>query len=102
MVSTKNWGNWTRNSWNANGGAFGKCQIKIGTNDPLQVIVVQRNSKTSGWKVDAYKFRKSVIGGIEPELDEIVNKCVNNGTLKASHNYESLSDADDIGLCSNR
>ena len=75
------------------------AEIKIGTNDPLQVIVVQRNSKTSGWKVDAINSGKSVIGGIEPELDEIVNKCVNNGTLKASHNYESLSDADVILVC---
>ncbi|MEZ5148374.1 MAG: hypothetical protein R2759_15235 [Bacteroidales bacterium] len=29
------------------------ARIKIGTNDPAKVVVLQRNSKTSGWKVDA-------------------------------------------------
>ena len=74
-------------------------QIKIGTNEPARVVVVQRNSKTSGWKVDSINKGKSVIGGIEPELDNIVENAVKMGLLSASYNSEELSDADVILVC---
>ncbi|MCB0821418.1 MAG: nucleotide sugar dehydrogenase [Bacteroidales bacterium] len=70
------------------------ARIKIGTNDPAKVVVLQRNSKTSGWKVDAINAGKSVIGGIEPGLDDIVRKNVEDGILSASHDFNDLSDAD--------
>ncbi|MBT4726840.1 MAG: hypothetical protein HOB88_00235, partial [Bacteroidetes bacterium] len=37
-------------------------RIKVGTDKPAKVCVVQRNSKNSGWKVDAINSGKSVIG----------------------------------------
>jgi UDP-N-acetyl-D-mannosaminuronic acid dehydrogenase len=60
---------------------------------------VQRNSPTSGWKVDALNSGKSVIGGIEPDLDRIVADTVAAGLLKATHDYQTLSDADVILIC---
>lgn len=70
------------------------AQIKIGTDKPAKVIVVQRKSVNSGWKVDAINQGKSVIGGIEPDLDEITKSAFNAGTLSASTDYAVLSDAD--------
>jgi UDP-N-acetyl-D-mannosaminuronic acid dehydrogenase len=70
------------------------ARIKIGTDQPAKVCVVQRNSGNSGWKVEAINRGKSVIGGIEPGLNEIVEKNVKDGILSASWDYTSLSDAD--------
>ncbi len=71
-------------------------RIKIGTDEPAKVIVVQRNSTNSGWKVDAINSGKSVIGGIEPGLNDIVERNVADGILSATHNYDQLRDADVI------
>ncbi|HEY9364036.1 MAG TPA: nucleotide sugar dehydrogenase [Chitinophagaceae bacterium] len=72
------------------------AQIKIGTSQPAKVVVVQRNSVNSGWKVDAINSGKSVIGGVEPELDDITHAAVEAGTLSASSDFSVLSDADVI------
>ncbi len=73
--------------------------IKIGQEEPARVVVVQRDSPTSGWKVNAINDGKSVIGGIEPELDYYVRSTVEAGTLSASHDYRVLTDADVIIVC---
>jgi len=72
------------------------AKIKIGTDQPAKVVVVQRNSVNSGWKVDAINSGRSVIGGIEPELDDITHAAVEAGTLSASSDFSALSDADVI------
>jgi len=72
------------------------ARIKIGTDEPAKVLVVQRNSANSGWKVNAINSGKSVIGGIEPGLNDIVKKNVADGILSATHNYDQLKDADVI------
>src|SRR5665213_217336 len=72
------------------------AKIKIGTNQPAKVIIIQRNSVNSGWKVDAVNSGKSVIGGIEPELNDITHEAVKAGTLSASSDFSVLSDADVI------
>jgi UDP-N-acetyl-D-mannosaminuronic acid dehydrogenase len=72
------------------------AKIKIGTDQPAKVVVVQRDSVNSGWKVNAINSGKSVIGGIEPELDEITHAAVEAGTLSASADFSVLSDADVI------
>jgi len=72
------------------------AKIKIGTNEPAKVIIVQRDSVNSGWKVNAINNGKSVIGGIEPELDDITHAAVEAGTLSASSDFSVLSDADVI------
>src|SRR5665647_1437622 len=72
------------------------AKIKIGTDQPAKVVVVQRDSVNSGWKVNAINSGKSVIGGIEPELDDITHAAVEAGTLSASSDFSVLSDADVI------
>jgi UDP-N-acetyl-D-mannosaminuronic acid dehydrogenase len=73
--------------------------IRIGSEKPAKVVVIQRNSPTSGWKVDAINSGKSVIGGIEPELERIVSKSVAEGLLRAGHDYAELRDADVVLVC---
>ena len=75
-------------------GMLANAKIKIGTDLPAKVIVVQRDSKNSGWKVDSINNGKSVIGGIEPELDDITREAVKAGLLSATSDYSKLSDAD--------
>jgi UDP-N-acetyl-D-mannosaminuronic acid dehydrogenase len=72
------------------------AKIKIGTEEPAKVVVLQRNSINSGWKVDAINGGKSVIGGIEPELDDITSEAVEAGNLSASSDFSVISDADVI------
>jgi UDP-N-acetyl-D-mannosaminuronic acid dehydrogenase len=64
-----------------------------------EVVVVQRNSPTSGWKVAAINRGESPIGGVEPGLDEVIAEAARAGRLRASHDYSSLSDADAILVC---
>jgi UDP-N-acetyl-D-mannosaminuronic acid dehydrogenase len=75
------------------------ARICIGTRTHAKVVVVQRNSTTSGWKVGAINAGRSVIGGIEPDLDRIVGETVRDGLLSASHDYAALGDADVILVC---
>jgi UDP-N-acetyl-D-mannosaminuronic acid dehydrogenase len=64
-----------------------------------QVVVVQRASATSGWKVEAINSGRSPIGGIEPELDRIVRTTVDSGVLRATHHTRELADADVVLVC---
>jgi UDP-N-acetyl-D-mannosaminuronic acid dehydrogenase len=75
------------------------ARICEGTDRPPLVVVIQRNSKTSGWKVGAINEGRSPIGGIEPDLDHIVAKSVADGLLHASHDYGEVRDADVILIC---
>lgn len=70
------------------------ARIKIGTDQPAKVCVIQRNSGNSGWKVEAINAGKSVIGGIEPSLNDVVERNVKDGILSASWDFNSISDAD--------
>lgn len=72
------------------------ARIKIGTDQPAKVIVIQRDSSNSGWKVDSINNGKSVIGGIEPDLDDITKEAVKAGILSASPDFSMLTDADVI------
>lgn len=71
-------------------------QIKIGTDNPAKVMVIQRNSRNSGWKVGAINSGESVIGGIEPDLNNIIYKAVQRNLLAATHDFQSVADADVI------
>ena len=77
--------------------AFSK--IKVGQDSSAKVVIIQRNSSTSGWKVDAVNKGDSVIGGIEPELDPMVKSAVADGNLSAAHDYNLLSGTDVILIC---
>lgn len=68
-------------------------------NPPGEVVVIQRNSGTSGWKVDAINRGQSPIGGVEPDLDHLVAVNVEAGTLRAAHSYSEAENANVILVC---
>lgn len=74
-------------------------RICEGSDKPAVVTVIQRNSKTSGWKVEAINAGRSPIGGIEPDLDRVVSESVSAGLLRARHDYSAARDADVILVC---
>ncbi|MFZ4736829.1 MAG: hypothetical protein ACOYM9_12835, partial [Bradymonadia bacterium] len=63
------------------------------------VLVVQRRSPTSAWKVEAINRGESPIGGIEPGLEALIDLNVKAGTLSATDDYERLADADVVLVC---
>jgi UDP-N-acetyl-D-mannosaminuronic acid dehydrogenase len=75
------------------------ARIREGTDRPARVTVVQRDSPTSGWKVNAINEGRSPIGGIEPDLDRIVAEGVAAGLLNATHDVGTVADADVILIC---
>ncbi|MBW2643351.1 MAG: nucleotide sugar dehydrogenase, partial [Deltaproteobacteria bacterium] len=75
------------------------ARICQGSDQPARVVVIQRNSPTSGWKVDAINSGRSPIGGIEPGLDKIVAETVAKGLLSASCDYSDIRDADVVLVC---
>ncbi len=76
-----------------------EADIRLGTYQPADVLLIQTASLTSGWKVEAVNTGKSPIQGIEPDLEAIISRAVQKGTLKASHDYKDLHDADIILIC---
>lgn len=66
---------------------------------PGEVVVIQRYSPTSAWKIDAINRGESPIGGIEPDLDKLVARNAAAGTLRATHAYGEVQDADTILIC---
>jgi UDP-N-acetyl-D-mannosaminuronic acid dehydrogenase len=75
------------------------ARIREGSETPATVLVVQRASATSGWKVDAINAGKSPIGGVEPDLDRVVAESVAAGLLSATSDYAGVRDADVILVC---
>jgi UDP-N-acetyl-D-mannosaminuronic acid dehydrogenase len=75
------------------------ARIREGGDDPAHVLVVQRDSPTSGWKVDAINRGESPIGGVEPDLDRIVSESVAAGLLSATSDHAQVADADVILVC---
>src|SRR4030095_2579891 len=60
---------------------------------PPRVVVVQRPSDSSGWKVKAINAGQSPIGGQEPELDRLIADSVARGFLTAQHDPGAWNDA---------
>jgi len=74
-------------------------RIREGTSKPARVVVLQRPSPSSGWKVDAINAGRSPIGGIEPALDAMIAEAVADTILSASHDPAVARDADVILVC---
>ena len=72
------------------------ARVRDGTHSPAAVVVLQRNSPSSGWKVDAINAGISPIGGVEPDLAVIVQRSVADGTLSATHDPATVRNADVI------
>ncbi len=81
------------------GALLAHARICEGSESPAVVTIIQRNSKTSGWKVDSINSGRSPIGGIEPDLDRVVAESVKAGLLNASYDYSAARDADVILVC---
>ncbi len=75
------------------------ARVCIGTTEPAQVVVIQRRSPSSGWKIDAINAGRSPIGGREPTLAAIVGTTVRDGLLSATDDYVVCRDADAILVC---
>ena len=63
---------------------------------PPRVVVVQRPSASSGWKVEAINAGRSPVGGREPELDRLIGESVARGHLSATHDPGTCADAEVI------
>ena len=73
------------------------ARVREGSDAPAVVTVIQRNSPTSGWKVDAINAGRSPIGGVEPDLDRVVAEAV--ARLKSYRGaLKSLQTADVLAL----
>jgi UDP-N-acetyl-D-mannosaminuronic acid dehydrogenase len=66
---------------------------------PPRVVILQRPSASSGWKVKAINAGRSPLGGHEPELERLIAEAVERGTLWATHDPETCADADVILVC---
>ena len=75
------------------------ARILEGSSQPAKVVVIQRASPTSGWKVEAINAGRSPIGGVEPDLDRIVAETAAAGLLSATHDINAARDADVILIC---
>ena len=76
-----------------------QARIQQGSEEPARVVLVQRRSKTSGWKVRALNSGQSPIGGIEPDLEAIVQEVVSQGFLRASNRLDDPEGTDVILVC---
>ena len=66
---------------------------------PTRVLVVQRPSATSGWKVGAINAGRSPLGGPERSLDTLVAEGAGSGRLRATTSYLDIKDAELILVC---
>ena len=74
-------------------------RIRIGSEEPAHVVVVQRGPGSLGLAVEAINTGHSPIGGIEPGLDSIIRTVVADGLLSATDDLAVLRDADVIIVC---
>jgi UDP-N-acetyl-D-mannosaminuronic acid dehydrogenase len=62
--------------------------------EDFYVTGIQRRSQRSGWKIDALNKGKNPFEGIEPGLDELIEKVVKAGKFHVVDHYEQVKDAD--------
>ena len=65
----------------------------------VRVVIIQRPSASSGWKVAALNAGRNPLGGVEPGLEELLARTVAEGTLRASADMGEARDADAILVC---
>jgi UDP-N-acetyl-D-mannosaminuronic acid dehydrogenase len=72
------------------------CAALLADVDGYEVIGLQRRSKRSGWKIDVLNSGKSPFEGVEPGLDELIEKVVKKGTFRVTDDIEVIKEADII------
>ena len=58
----------------------------------------QRDSKTSGYKIDMLNSGKSPLKGEEPGLEELIEKVVKAGKFKCTSDFSMISEVDAVTL----
>ena len=66
---------------------------------PGNVGLVQRPSRTSGWKVEALNAGRNPLGGVEPGLEQLIARTVGSGSLRATSDLSEIRDAGTILIC---
>ncbi len=66
---------------------------------PAEVVLIQRDSPTSGWKVAAVNNGDSPLGGIEPGLGPIIRNAAAAKALRASFDYAEVREAEAVLFC---
>ncbi len=64
-----------------------------------RVVIIQRPSLSSGWKVEALNAGRNPLGGLEPGLEEAIARTVAEGTLRASTDMGEAPGAEAILVC---
>lgn len=67
--------------------------------DGPRVVLVQRPSPASAWKIGALNAGRSPLGGIEPDLEEMIARAVDRGRLSASPDMSEAADAEAVLVC---
>jgi len=60
------------------------------------VTGIQRQSKRSGWKIDWLNEGKNPFEGVEPGLDELIERVVKKEKFKVTDSYNQINEADYI------
>ncbi len=63
------------------------------------VVLIQRPSPSSAWKVDAVNRGLNPLGGIEPDLPELIARTVAAGRLRAAADPAAAADAEAVLVC---
>ncbi len=63
------------------------------------VVLIQRASPSSAWKVAALNQGRNPLGGIEPDLPEIIARAVSAGRLRAASDPAEAGPAEAILVC---
>lgn len=67
--------------------------------DGPRVVLVQRPSPASAWKIGALNAGRSPLGGLEPGLEEMIARAVDRGRLSASPDMAEAADAEAVLVC---
>jgi UDP-N-acetyl-D-mannosaminuronic acid dehydrogenase len=64
-----------------------------------RVVIIQRPSVSSGWKIAALNAGRNPLGGVEPGLEDLIAGTGAEGTLRASSDMGEARDAAAILVC---
>ena len=64
----------------------------------LYDVITQRNSKSSGYKIDMLNRGESPRQGEEPGLEELIGKVVQTGKFECTPDFSRISELDAVTL----
>ncbi|MBW2147491.1 MAG: nucleotide sugar dehydrogenase [Deltaproteobacteria bacterium] len=72
------------------------CAALLADVDGFDVTGIQRQSRRSGWKIEALNAGQSPIEGNEPGLEELIAKVVAKGSFRVTDDFSVIRDMDII------